>query len=542
MRTPLQANQVRQRVSDGRTIPPPVGGWDAISSLENMEEDRAITLDNFFPGTAGVELRRGFNFHAVTSTSAVVVDSLMAYNAASIGDDRLFAAAGTKIYDVTSGGSSSAAVTGLSNARWQHVNFRTTGGSYLFCVNGENTPRTYNGTSWSAPSISGTNLNNTTIIGVTAHKKRLWFTTTNDTKAWYLNVDSIAGAATAFPLGGVFSKGGSLWAIGTWSRDTGVALADLIAFVSSKGQIAIYSGTNPGSDFSLEAVLELGPPIGRRCLVKVGSDLAYICLDGVIPLSQAIGKDRGALQELAITKNIRNEMHDKARLYNQNFGWQLIGYPRGRRALLNVPISEGRLQYQFVMNTETGAWCRFSGQNFNCLEIFQDRLFGGGNDGHVYELDISQVDYGANLNADMRMAFNFFKSPGQNKYFQMLRPLITEDQAITPSLALDVDFQSGSTLTPAIAESSNTANWDSSNWDSFNWADETTNYSYWNSIGAVGQCASVHMTVSIAAQPNPARWGIAKWGSSKWGITSLGSPSTFQLNGFYATMEKGGFL
>jgi hypothetical protein len=543
MRTALKLNARRERVLSSDSLPPPVGGWDAINALDAMPPDRAIQLENFFPGVAGVELRRGFNVHAVTP-SATTVDTVMAYHAANTANDKLFAAIGSKIYEVTSEGPGNTSLSGLTSARFQTVNFRTTGGSYLFVVNGADAPRTFNGTSWSAPSISGTGLTNSNIINIGVHKKRLWFVPTNSTKAYYLNVDSIAGVATAFELGSIFSKGGSLWAIGTWSHESaGASPDDYIVFISSRGQAAIYAGTTPGSDFLLQAVLELGPPIGRRCLTKIGSDLAYISLDGVIPISQTLSKDRGAFSELEITKNIRDEMHEAARVHGSDFGWQLISYPKGTRAILNVPLSPGDLQHQYVMNTVTGAWCKFTGQNANCWEVYQDRLFFGGNDGIVYEADIALTDHGANLDATMRCAFNFLKSPGQKKKVLSITPIITLDQSITPSLAVDVDFDDSAVLNTAIAGAGTTGNWDEVNWDEFVWAEEQTTYKTRNSVVAnPGRCVSIKMGVSISKIANEGRWGEAVWGSSTWDGGSGGAPPVFRVNGFYVTWEKGGFL
>src|SRR5262249_39569 len=147
----------------------------------------------------------------------------------------------------------------------------------------------------------------------------------------------------------------------------------------------IYQGTDPSDAdlWSLVGVFDLGAPLGRRCFFKVAGDLALVNIDGVLPISRALGTDRGAAAAIAITNNINNAMNDVARQYKGNFGWQLQGYPRGAYVLLNVPISEGSIQYQFVMNTLTGAWCRFTGQNANCWEVWKDNLYYGTNDGVV---------------------------------------------------------------------------------------------------------------------------------------------------------------
>lgn len=545
MRQPLSANVRRRKIAVGKMQPAPVGGWDAISPLANMKPDRAIELENFFPSTGYVSIRRGFGLHNIVSTSGTAVESLLPYHAATTANSKLFAACGSRIVNVTSEGSTSAVVTGLSNARWQYENFRTTGGNFLWICNGADEPRHWNNTSWTtlaSPTLSGTGLSNASIVSVTAHKRRLWLTTTNDTRAWYLPIDSVQGAATSFQLGGLFSKGGFLQAIGTWTRDGGAGLDDVIAFFSSEGQVVIYEGTNPASDFNMIGVFDIAPPLGRRCLTKVGGDLAVVTLDGVLSLGLALGKDRALLESTAITSNIREAVHENAALYGNNFGWQLTPYPAGTMAILNVPLSERELQHQFVMNTVTGAWCKFTGQNANCWTVYDDRLFFGGNDGNVYEADLYASDYQATLTAQLRTAFNFHGSPGQQKQFLMLKPIITLDTDTTPSIAVDVDFTEAGQLSTTGATINATAKWDEVNWDEFEWADEVSTYSEWSSIGAIGQAASVRMAVSVTADAPPARWGVARWGESRWGTVTGGAPVTFQLNGFYMTMEPGEVL
>lgn len=44
---------------------------------------------------------------------------------------------------------------------------------------------------------------------VWVYKNRLFFVEKDSLNAWYLPVDSIGGAAEKFPLGGVFTRGGS---------------------------------------------------------------------------------------------------------------------------------------------------------------------------------------------------------------------------------------------------------------------------------------------------------------------------------------------
>ena len=58
-RQPLRGGNRRQ-VSNGVSIPAPVGGWDAQSPLAAMPPQNAVILDNFIPRAGYVELRRGY--------------------------------------------------------------------------------------------------------------------------------------------------------------------------------------------------------------------------------------------------------------------------------------------------------------------------------------------------------------------------------------------------------------------------------------------------------------------------------------------------
>ena len=504
-----------------------------------MSPKRAVRLDNWFPQPGWVEIRKGFDAHSYTG-SANPVETIAAYQGVST--NSLFAAATTNIYDVTTAGTVSTAVTGLQNARWQHINFTTTGGHFLYMVNGADVPQYFDGTSWATATITG--IPPTDIIGVNAHKSRIWFTLKNSTKAAYLPLDSIQGAATTFELGGLFTLGGYLMAMATWSVDAGTGPQDYAVFISSRGQTIIYQGTNPGSDFTLVGTFNLGPPIGRRCFTRVGSDVAIISIDGVLPLSKAMIFERAAVVKASMTERIQRVMSQSARDYKDNFGWQLISYPRGTRAILNVPVSEGVEQQQYVMNTLNGAWCRFLGMNANCWEIFNDKPYFGGNDGYVYQADTTGTDVGETLTADMETAFNYFGVRGRQKRWMMLRPLLTTDDVVSPGIALNVDFQRNAPISTPTVIAQTHALWDVATWDSGAvWVGEVSTEARWTSVTGLGYCASVRMQVALDPpdQGGGGIWGEALWGVNFWGRRS-GPEVTLQVNGFDITMETGAFV
>jgi hypothetical protein len=513
-----------QQVSSGASIPPPVGGWDAISPLANMPEDRAPVLDNYIPRPGYVEVRRGHDVHGDTMGTAVV-ESLLIYQGLTSAASKMFCATDGKIFDVSASGAGIDSTLGpFANNRWQGVNFTTSGGKFLWICNGASNPHHYNGSAWTDIAASLTGVTATDIIHVNAHGNRLWFVFKDSTKAGYLATGAVTGAVTTFELGGLFTKGGYLVATGSWTRDGGSGQDDLHVFVSSRGQVAVYAGVDPStsSNHALIGVFDLGAPIGRRCLVKVAGDLALVNIDGVLPLSKALETDRGAAAAIALTKNINNAMNDAARNYANNFGWELTPYAKGTLALLNVPIQAGVTQHQYVTNTLTGAWCRFKGMNANCWGVFQDRLFFGGNDGHVYEADIGSLDVDQPIDAIGQTAYNYFKSRGMLKDFKEIQPLLTTDSDINPAIGLSTDFKDNAFLSVPSTAQTDAALWDAALWDTDVWPPEARSVTNWLAVGGNGYCASVHFRTRSGSD--------------------TGGEVVQQINGFNIMFERGGML
>jgi hypothetical protein len=538
---PMTAYYQEQRVSRGASVPAPVEGWDAVSPIAAMSPKRAVKLLNWFPQPDWVELRKGYIRWARTYTSEPV-ETLMAYQGTT--SQELFGASAGTIFKVTSGGTGVATLSGMTNSRFQFVNFTTTGGSFLYIVNGADTPYYYDGVAWTAAVITGTGVDPTEIVGVNAHKSRLWFIFNNSTKVAYLPLDSIQGTATTFELGGLMTMGGYIMAAGTWSIDAGTGPQDYLVFVTSRGQVLVYEGNDPDSDFAIVQVFNMGQPLGRRCLTKVGSDLALICRDGVVPISRAMVFERAAVVKVTLTERIQRVMSQSAADYGDNFGWQLISYPVGNRCILNVPVVENETQVQYVMNTLHGAWCEYDDHNGSCWELYQDRIFFGGNNGNVYEADKTGTDYGQVMRADMKTAFNYYAARGQSKRWMMVRPLLTTDQQIEPGLAFNVDFKEDAPISVPSSIANQSAKWDEALWDDSVWPSVSRVEANWTSVTGIGYCASIRMVVDVEAPSigEVALWGSGRWGVNRWGAQLNGAEVELKVNGFDLIMENGALI
>lgn len=466
-----------------------------------MPPQDAIIMDNFFCSPTTVDVRRGHE-HFVTGFSGWV-ESLLPYSAGAT--QELWAASGSGIFDATIAGAVGAAVvTGLSNARFQTLQFGTSGGQFMLNVNGQDKLQGYDGTNWYVDGDGShdiTGVNTADCIHINSFKNRVYLVEENTFSVWYLPLQSISGAATEFDLSSLFKLGGSLMAMATWTIDNTGGIQEYAVFMSTEGEVALYQGTDPSSSatWSLVGMFHLGRPVGRRCFAKIGSDIAVISEDGLFPLSKALLTDRYQLQD-ALTNKIVNLVNDSVQRYGDNFGWQPILYPLGNKLLLNVPVSQNRTQIQYVQNTITGAWHRFTGWNAACFAVLQEDLYFGGAT-YVAKADTGYSDNDANIEAEVKTAFQYFGSPGQLKRFVMARPIFDTAANITPSIGMDVDFRNNAPTATASFNGTLGTAWDTALWDTFFWQSESVIQSNWQTVTGVGYCGAFHMRLAVQLVP-----------------------------------------
>jgi len=488
-----------------RAVPVPTSGWDAMSPLSAMDPSFAVTLENWFPQPGWVELRKGFSLHSSVDGPTVTdaVETLMTWQGPTTAQVSMFAGMGTSIWDVTdeAQGVEDTDVGPFTNVRFQFTNFTTTGGNFLWACNGAEVPVYYNGTIWADTTITGVTPED--IADVCPHRNRLWLVIKDSMTAAYLPLDSIQGAAVAFEVGGLFSQGGYLQSIGTWSRDGGEGPDDYLAFVSSRGQVAVYSMSDPTDPdgFYVVGVYSIGTPIGRRCLEQIGPDLAVITNEGVQSLGSVISLDRAAQDRGTITARVQPAINAASRITGNDFGWQIISYPKSTMFILNVPTGTGVFQ-QYVMNTLTGAWCRFTGQNGYCWALMDNNLYFGG-DGLVLKADDAGGDFGGvEFTATLRTAFSYYGDRGRKKRWPMVQPIIDTNAVVIPSIGMDVDFRIQQQETdPIPVDPVSGALWDVAVWDDAIWGGESIIFDEWLSVEAIGYAAAVHMLVAVAGQP-----------------------------------------
>lgn len=534
--------------------PAPTKGWDALSPVAAMEPQYAVVLDNWVPRTGYCEIRGGCNnwVQNIGNSEVSNIQSLMVYRPAD-SYEQMFAAVDDKIYEVSDYAIPVLGVTGIQSAKFQYINFTPGGGgvSWLLAVNGIDPCLAYsNSVGFYIPIITGVNTED--LINITVFKRRIWFVQKDSTKAWFLDIDAIQGAASEYDLGSYMDLGGYLVASTTWTLDGGQGPDDYLVHVTSKGQYIVFKGTDPtdANAWSYVGTFNMIPPIGYRCFCRYGSDDLVITQQGLIPLSQSLPFDPSAARSSALTNRIQNAMLDAANSYSTYFGWQVVPFPAQGLLIFNIPTLDSVSSVQYVMNTITGAWCSFSGWNASCFEIFNGSLYFGSTTGNVVLAYTGPNDNGQPIASQMATAFNYFDEPGRIKSADMVRPFFVADGNIIPGLTVDSDFKTTGSPTSAVQSIGSSSLWDSAIWDTSVWGGNTIQVTNWLSVNSLGTALSVNMGINLftntsgsASNPNVFDEGVfdVMTFDGNGVVTKSGQQiPILRVNAFELLLENGG--
>lgn len=501
-----------------QSLPAPIGGWNARDPLAKMHPTDAVTLDNWFARIADCAVRGGCAEHVTGFANKP--KTLAAYNGLS-GTNKMFAASDLGIYDVTSAGALGAIELARTEGYHSWVQMVTSAGSYLIMVNAADDAAYYDGAAWTAvnavsvPAITGVVTN--TLATVNVYNRRLFFVQEGKLSFWYLAADAIGGAATEFQLGPLCSRGGYTMAMGTWTLDGGSGADDFAVFVTSEGEAVVFQGTNPSSatDWVLKGVYYVGKPLGRRCFKKFGGDLVILTEYGAFPLSKAVQSASIDLKQ-ALSNKIQGAFLLAGNLYSSLPGWMLEFLPSEGAMLVNIPISSSASE-QYVMNTTTKAWSRFTGWNASDLLLFNKELYYADQD-KIAKAWTTQADYGVNITAVAQTAFNNFKDV-RDKQWSMFRPMLRVNGSLDFSVGIAVDFDPAPTLSAASYTVVASAVWDQSLWDQAFWAAGLTVVKDWRTPETrLGQYGSG--LISVATNSLVIQWAAVDYMYTQGGVVT----------------------
>lgn len=539
MRAPAKARSPRPRVTVNAPFPAPVGGWIANRSKAAPRAQGtppgALVLENWFPTSTGVKLRRGTQRYATVGVGEDPVFSLFVYRIGT--QEQLFAATMTTIYDISTinnafplelgngNGDSIGAnnpdevvgttadpgdvmLTGLTSGSWVVAPMTTDGGNFIRGVNGSDLPFTYDGAAFSTTAFpltfeAGEQAEPEDLSFVWQYKRRHFFIRKGSLDAYYLPVNSIGGELAVLPLGSVFALGGSLLFGASWSLGSSSAggLGAQCIFVTTEGEVAVYQGDNPDSvdSWSLVGVYRIGRPLGKEAFIRAGGDIIIATTVGFLPLSSAVNLDAAALAPGAVSSPIE-EAWTEAVQRRSDGDWQCITWPDQTMVFVSPPSETA--QPIFVANANTGAWCKFTGWMPRCWVVWRGRLFYGGDGGQVVECNVTGSDQGVSYTGRYMGLFDDLGAPAARKIAKFARPSMQSTVAISPSVSVVFDWSQNFPPAPNAEPAQADNVWDSATWDNARWDSEALSVSYerWMSVGGSGVRIAPIVQITSGAQ------------------------------------------
>lgn len=457
---------------------------DGLAALKPFE---ARLLRNWIPTGNAVERRKGHSLHSTGQTGAVT--TLYPFN--GVAATQLIGINAGDIYDFSSATASSIADSDYTNTRWIMENY----GNRLIGVAEGETPFTYDGSSSGATGFSGSGLTLTDLVNIEKVRNRLWFCEDDSADVWYGGLGAITGTLTKFQLSQVVS-GGYCMAIGAHSQDAGDGPDDFTVFVMSTGEVVVYSG-DPSSTFSKVGNFSMPEPVGRRCLINIGGQLAVLTQMGLVPITaafQGIAFDALALGPFG---KISPSIQEDVRLYSANAGWEMVLW--NGAVILNVPTVAATTSRQWYFNALTGTWTQLGDLPISCMAVFSgDLYFGVWGTGGVVHKYTSYLDGTEAINVVSRGAF---ASAGPRRAIaSMMRFDMRIDGLLEGKFGLDVDFGQRTLTTPTetVAESTVSTPWGSA-WGS-QWSSSAEYEGLWFSTEGEGRRFAVALEASAQAE------------------------------------------
>lgn len=491
----------RQQKSEPVPVPSPVGGWNTRDSVDAMEATDAVAMDNWFPGLGSCSLRSGSSTYATGLGG--VVRTVTEFNAKGL--RKCIAGANSRLWDVSSPGAATSLASGFTNDVWLTAQFDdASGGPRMGLVNGADAPQQYDGTTVSAMTISGTGLTPSLLNGIAIYKNRSYFWDDRTQDFWVSATNALGGTLTKFPLGRVTNGGGNLLGMGTWSRDAGNGMLDVAVFILNSGDVLVYAGDDPTSPsaWALVGRYTVGAPVSKRAIKKVGAELLVVTKAGYVPLTSILPKGRLNEERASISDKIRGAAGTAVNSYATNFGWDIVHYPAKNWLLVNVPVSASRFD-QHVMNTDSGAWCRFLGMPAVSWSLYKDLLYFGTPNGTILQADSGRSDVGIPINADAQCAWNYLDSRRNIKRAAAMRMLLnTSGGPLSYSTGVGFDFRSPIALSVtqnAVTRAISTP-WDTSAWDVSQWPTEQAVSNFWTSAKGSGFALSARLAITTSTE------------------------------------------
>lgn len=484
--------------------PAPKLGLITTAGLADEISGAASVLDNWLPTIRGARIRGG---SAKTGLVASETDIVSSFRYRYAGIEKLFMATSAAIYDVSSPpplpSTVTASVSGLGGGDWSTFQHTTDAGGYLIAVNGVNERRVFNGTSWATTPALTFDVGDTTTSASFSHgwlfKRREFFVKAGSLDAYYIeNVGSIGGSVKVFPLGGTFSKGGTLLTGFSWSIESGDGPNAYCVFVSTEGEAAVYSGSDPGADFSIIGVYQLGKPLGKLAYLPLGGDVLVCTVSGLRSMSSVLQRGDEAQ---AISYPIEEEWSLAA--ISTGGDWKMTLWEEQNLILISFPPTVVVPETTFVLHSQTKRWAFIRNWPARCFGTREGQLFFGGVEGFIWSGDLGGSDDGQPFQATYLSQFLAASKFGQRKSASLAHMYLRGKEEPNVLLFARADGDTSIPTQSAVTVGNeNSSVWDLGLWDLAVW-DQVSflqRFDYRQNVRATGETLAVGCAVTSSGQ------------------------------------------
>ena len=492
--TPVRALHRGRPAAQVAHFAAPLKGLSHATELETADPLLASVLTNFITEDDRITVRPGYILMG-TIAAATPISTLIPFYGSP---QKLAAASGGKIYDLA-GAVIAAGPYGSDSWSWTSFS-NLSSVDYTVMVNGVNGVISWDGTTFVAETVTAPAAETWVLPAkfdkILSHMNRLWFADSDNLAVYYLPVQQKTGEVKVLPLNAMFKRGGTIRAVYTWSIDGGAGMDDALAIFSSNGEVAIYSGVDPASDWKLVGVFRFDAPMSKESVINFGGDLYVMISTGLVPMTTMLRAETEQLGKADL--NVMKEFQPVAQNHRDEFGWSVILNHQTNHAICNMPDGRGGYQ-QLVRKMPGQVWSKWEGVPARCWGWIDNHTYFGSADGKIYRGGVEYLsDNGKAIEADVRFAWSNYKSV-QKKNFKMIRLYTITDGLPRPFMDLEVDYNTvAPTNQPELTLGpSGGSEWNVATWDVDYWAASIQPKQNWQGITGLGRVGAIRVRVSV---------------------------------------------
>lgn len=285
------------------TIPAPIDGINTEQGRDVMDPMSAIGLINVSTNR-GILSRRPpiksyradlgipcqYELITYNSPNGISSDILLGFgNGGALGPWQIFPNFAPSLIPGTG--------SGTIGALNYHVHMRTlASGTLLFLCDGVARVCRFDGTNCDIAGFTIGGVADSNLQTPCVYKTRLFFSKRNSAELYYASLGAITGALNTLEVGPFLQKGGSILWLGTWSGNAGSGLDDFLVVASDRGEILLYTGTDPAVATSWQLVSRFFIPKSNshHHFIYRNSDVIIFTEQGIFPLSSIVNLGQGS--------------------------------------------------------------------------------------------------------------------------------------------------------------------------------------------------------------------------------------------------------